>query len=170
VAEAAYLPRMCRSLGQLAVIGLLILRHVLWIVPVRRTRHLIAAYSARRAILITRPRTPRTQRARTSITLARIDRRQTPHRMACMILPITAPRLRRVTVQHPRPAGPSPNPSPRTNLSTFLGATYWPGTPPIPWQDDEVDAPPAAMTSCRPRPSHSFCPHGTTDLSDPAHR
>ncbi len=170
VAEAAYLPRMCRSLGQLAVIGILILRHVLWVVPLRRTRRVIAAYATRRAHLDTRPRPTRTWRARAAIALDRIDRRQTPGRIARTLLPITAPRPRRIAVQYPRPVGPSPKPSPRKSLSTLLGATYWPGTPPIPWQDDGVDAPPPVMTSCRPRPSHSFCPHGTTDLSNPAHR
>lgn len=143
VAEAAYLPRMCRSLGQLTVIGVLILRHVLWIVPLSRTRRLFAAYSARRAHPNARPRPPRTWRARAAITLARIDHRQTPRRIARVILPVSAPRPRRGAPQHTRPAVPSPKSIALTNLTPLLGATYWPGTPPIPWQDDAVNAPPA---------------------------
>ena len=133
------------------------------------TRRLIAAFSARRASLNPRPRPTRTGRTRAAI-MPRLGRLQSARRIACVLLPMTTPRLRRIAVHSSKPAMPSPKPSNRTGLSTLLGATYWPGTPPMPWQDDGIDAPPPVMTSCRPRPSHPFCPHGTTDLSDPAHR
>lgn len=141
LAETAYLPRMCRSLWQLAVIGLLILRHILWVVPMRNLRRLAPDGAFARAAL------PRRVRVRGGIGCPRL-RLTTPRlgrpqeigdRLARAVLPLPQAPVSRMAFGRPAPTPSARPPVPRQpSVAMLLGATYWPGTPPSPWQGERT--------------------------------